>query len=213
MTACCRWFRNPARKPPVILWKPYEKWNILHINWCRISSIDISTVWHQSLILDLFLFRWIFYGFYHGINHHEFHRHWGNMFYHVQPEKKQMWVHIVGWSKCKGPLGGLIFLGGRGWESLNFAGHMHRFGWNMPFLWAWMFPRVWKKSWRLYASWIGSGEGGMGWKKLQPGHGLGWCHVIPPVSSNSCFVNAYQLGFHGLWRSYYLVPWHIHPFF
>ena len=20
--------------------KPYEKWDILHINWCRISSID-----------------------------------------------------------------------------------------------------------------------------------------------------------------------------
>ena len=36
---------------------------------------------------------------------------------------------------------------------------MHRFGWNMPFRWAWMFQRVWKKSWRLYASWIGSGEG------------------------------------------------------
>jgi len=57
---------------------------------------------------------------------------------------------------------------------------MHRFGWNMPFPWAWMFPRVWKKSWRLYASWIGSGSGGGGVKKIT---WLNVGEVIPTIGS------------------------------
>ena len=30
--------KNPA--PPFLSMKPYEKWDILHIKWCRISSIN-----------------------------------------------------------------------------------------------------------------------------------------------------------------------------
>ena len=30
--------RNPANH--LVSMKPYEKWDVLHINWCRISSIN-----------------------------------------------------------------------------------------------------------------------------------------------------------------------------
>ena len=37
----CWWFRNPA--PLGMYLKPSKKWNIYHLNWCRISSINSGT--------------------------------------------------------------------------------------------------------------------------------------------------------------------------
>jgi len=34
---------------PLLYMKHYEKWDILHINWCRISSINSSTTVFSSL--------------------------------------------------------------------------------------------------------------------------------------------------------------------
>ena len=39
----CLWVRNPANHPTSM--KPCKWWDIYHINWCRISSINSISLW------------------------------------------------------------------------------------------------------------------------------------------------------------------------